>query len=67
MPLSRDRPGVPDTELSMLSNFSPNQSIRKPVVRSDGGIVAAQHVGAAAVGAKILADGGNGSYQKNFA
>jgi len=51
----------------MLSNFSPNQSIRKPVVRSDGGIVAAQHVGAAAVGAKILADGGNGSCQKNFA
>ena len=33
----------------MSSNLSPNQSIRKPVVRSDGGIVAAQHVGAAAV------------------
>ena len=43
----------------MIPNLSPNQSIRKPVVRSDGGIVAAQHVGAAAVGAKVLAEGGN--------
>lgn len=33
--------------------------VRKPAVRSDGGIVASQHVVASAIGARILADGGN--------
>jgi len=43
----------------MSRNFSPNQQVHKPVVRSPGGIVASQHVGAAAIGAQVLADGGN--------
>ncbi len=43
----------------MSSNFPSNLSVRKPVVRSEGGVVAAQHVGAAAAGARVLADGGN--------
>jgi gamma-glutamyltranspeptidase/glutathione hydrolase len=34
-------------------------SLRKPVVTGSGGLVAAQHVGAAAVGAEVLAAGGN--------
>lgn len=43
----------------MSSNFSPNQTVRKAVVRSAGGVVASQHVGAAAVGARVLEEGGN--------
>lgn len=43
----------------MQSNFAPNQTHRKTVVTSEGGIVAAQHVEAARVGARVLADGGN--------
>lgn len=39
--------------------MSPNWSVRKPVVRSTGGIVAAQNLRAAAVGADILTAGGN--------
>jgi gamma-glutamyltranspeptidase / glutathione hydrolase len=34
-------------------------SIRKNVVNASGGLVAAQHVGAATVGADVLAAGGN--------
>ena len=34
-------------------------SLRKPVVTGSGGLVAAQHVGAAEVGAEVLAAGGN--------
>jgi gamma-glutamyltranspeptidase/glutathione hydrolase len=34
-------------------------SLRKPVVTGSGGMVAAQHVGAAEVGAEVLAAGGN--------
>jgi gamma-glutamyltranspeptidase/glutathione hydrolase len=43
----------------MASNFSPNQSIRKPIVRSAGGVVAAQQTQAAAIGARVLDEGGN--------
>jgi gamma-glutamyltranspeptidase / glutathione hydrolase len=35
-------------------------SLRKPAVSGSGGLVAAQHVGAAEVGAEVLAAGGNG-------
>ena len=42
-----------------MSNFSPNQTVSKKIVRSEGGVVAAQHVGAAAIGARVLAEGGN--------
>ena len=42
-----------------MSNFSPNQTVTKQVVRSECGVVAAQHVGAAAIGAQVLAEGGN--------
>ena len=34
-------------------------SIRKDVVNASGGLVAAQHVGAAEIGADVLAAGGN--------
>ncbi|MEL6236242.1 MAG: gamma-glutamyltransferase [Pseudomonadota bacterium] len=42
-----------------MSSFSPGQQAVKPAVHSDGGVVAAQHVGAARVGAAVLAAGGN--------
>ena len=42
-----------------MSNFSQTQSIRKSVVKSTGGIVAAQHRRASEAGAKVLAEGGN--------
>lgn len=42
----------------MSRNLSPNQSARKPVIRGRG-IVASQHVGAARIGAEVLASGGN--------
>lgn len=41
------------------SNFSQTQTVRKGAVRTENGVVAAQHRGAAAVGAKILEEGGN--------
>ncbi|MDH3704216.1 MAG: gamma-glutamyltransferase [Alphaproteobacteria bacterium] len=43
----------------MSSGFSPNQSVRKPAIRTEHGVVAAQHVGAARIGAQVLAEGGN--------
>lgn len=43
----------------MLDNFSTSQQVRKPAVRSGAGIVAAQHIGAARVGARILQQGGD--------
>ena len=42
-----------------MPNFSPNHRVHKPVVRSRGGVVASQHVGAARIGAQILTEGGN--------
>lgn len=44
---------------AMDDNFSITQHITKPGVQSQHGIVAAQHVGAAQVGAEVLAEGGN--------
>lgn len=41
------------------SNLSQTQSVRKMAVRSENGIVAAQHRVAAAAGAQVLAEGGN--------
>ncbi len=43
----------------MRDNFSNSQVIRKPAVVSKSGIVAAQHAKAAAVGANVLAAGGD--------
>ncbi len=43
----------------MSDHFSRMQIVRKPAVRSTGGIVAAQHRRAAEVGAQVLARGGN--------
>ena len=43
----------------MRDNFSNAQVIRKPAVTSRSGIVAAQHVKAAEVGAQVLAAGGD--------
>jgi len=43
----------------MRDNFSNSQIIRKPAVSSAGGIVAAQHIGAAQAGAAVLAAGGD--------
>jgi len=43
----------------MLDNFSTTQTISKSGVQSMHGVVASQHIGAARVGAAILADGGN--------
>lgn len=42
-----------------LDNFSATQIIHKPGVQSEHGVVASQHIGAARVGAAILAKGGN--------
>ncbi|MEM8742526.1 MAG: gamma-glutamyltransferase [Pseudomonadota bacterium] len=42
-----------------MSSFSPGQRAVKPAVQSNGGVVAAQHVGAARIGAAVLAAGGN--------
>ncbi|MBY3239439.1 gamma-glutamyltransferase [Rhizobium laguerreae] len=42
-----------------MSNFSKTQRIRKDVVWTDGGLVAAHHRTAAEVGAKVLAEGGD--------
>lgn len=44
---------------SMQDNFSQSQRVTKPAVRSRAGIVAAQHIGAARVGARILQAGGD--------
>ncbi|MCD8505051.1 MAG: gamma-glutamyltransferase family protein [Burkholderiaceae bacterium] len=43
----------------MLDNFSITQLVTKSGVQSEHGVVASQHVGAARVGANILAQGGN--------
>ncbi len=43
----------------MTDSVSANQSIAKPVIRSEAGMVASQHSGAARIGADILASGGN--------
>jgi gamma-glutamyltranspeptidase / glutathione hydrolase len=43
----------------MLDNFSNRQQLRKPAVRSKGGIVAAQSRRAAEIGAEVLAAGGD--------
>jgi gamma-glutamyltranspeptidase/glutathione hydrolase len=43
----------------MLSDVQPSWVTTKPVVRATGGMVAAQHKGAADVGAEILRGGGN--------
>ncbi|UOD50882.1 gamma-glutamyltransferase [Orrella daihaiensis] len=43
----------------MQDNFSTTQLVTKPGVQSEHGVVASQHIGAARVGASILADGGN--------
>jgi gamma-glutamyltranspeptidase/glutathione hydrolase len=44
---------------AMRDQFSNTQQIRKPAVSSKGGIVAAQSSRAAAVGAEVLAEGGD--------
>lgn len=56
--------GVPPQPMSItegqaMSNFSRTQRIRKEVVWTDGGVVAAQHRKAAEVGAAVLAAGGD--------
>jgi gamma-glutamyltranspeptidase/glutathione hydrolase len=43
----------------MLDHFVQNWHVRKPLVRSHGGIVASQNRIAAAAGAQVLASGGN--------
>ena len=43
----------------MPDNFSNTQIVSKPGVQSEHGVVASQHIGAARVGAAMLADGGN--------
>jgi gamma-glutamyltranspeptidase/glutathione hydrolase len=43
----------------MLDNFSQTQTITKAGVQSRHGIVAAQHIGAARIGADVLARGGS--------
>ena len=43
----------------MLEHLTQNWSVRKPVARSPGGVVAAQNRIAAEVGARTLAEGGN--------
>ena len=43
----------------MIDNFSDTQVVRKPVVPTRGGMVAAQHRRAAEVGANVLAAGGD--------
>lgn len=43
----------------MRDNFSATQHVTKPGVQSEHGVVAAQHIGAARVGAAVLADGGH--------
>ncbi|MFD2206495.1 gamma-glutamyltransferase family protein [Kiloniella antarctica] len=43
----------------MNHNFSRSQTIRKPVSITTGGVVAAQHVKAAEIGAAVLEDGGD--------
>jgi len=45
--------------MDMNDNFSTTQRVTKPGVSSEHGVVAAQHIGAARVGAGILAEGGN--------
>ncbi len=48
------------TRLPGLSpNFSLRREVRKPAVRSAGGIVVSQNRAASEVGARVLADGGN--------
>ena len=44
---------------TMIDNFSNSQHVRKTVIATEGGIVAAQHRRAAAVGAAVLAAGGD--------
>lgn len=43
----------------MMSNFSRSQTVRKHVVATKGGVVAAQHRVAAEIGASVLAAGGD--------
>jgi gamma-glutamyltranspeptidase / glutathione hydrolase len=43
----------------MTDNFSNSQQVRKPAVISESGVVAAQHIGAARVGAQVLNQGGD--------
>lgn len=43
----------------MRSNFSGTQQIRKAVIATEGGVVAAQHSRAAEIGAEVLAAGGD--------
>ncbi|KLN60392.1 gamma-glutamyltransferase [Kiloniella spongiae] len=43
----------------MSHSFSRSQTVRKPATKSEGGIVAAQHVKAAEIGADILEQGGD--------
>ncbi|WP_420414003.1 gamma-glutamyltransferase [Roseibium sp.] len=43
----------------MTHSFSRSQTVRKPVVSTQKGVVAAQHVRAAEIGADVLANGGN--------
>lgn len=43
----------------MLDNFSTTQIVSKPGIKTEHGVVAAQHIGAARVGADTLARGGN--------
>ncbi|MEH6630657.1 MAG: gamma-glutamyltransferase [Halopseudomonas aestusnigri] len=43
----------------MTHNFSRSQTIHKPVSITTGGVVAAQHVKAAEIGAAVLEDGGD--------
>jgi gamma-glutamyltranspeptidase/glutathione hydrolase len=43
----------------MNDNFSATQQISKPGVQSEHGVVAAQHIGAAHIGANVLAQGGH--------
>lgn len=43
----------------MTDNFSQSQRVSKPAVKSEAGVVAAQHIEAARVGARILEQGGD--------
>lgn len=48
-----------DKETHMIPNFSTSQVTRKPVVETEGGVVATQHSKGARAGAEVLKAGGN--------
>src|SRR5450756_988119 len=55
----RDRPLRQGARRLMIDNFSNSQIVRKSVVATRGGVVAAQHRRAAEAGAAVLENGGD--------